>query len=201
MVAKHGMCGNGIRCLAKYLYEENFVNQKKFVIETLSGNKEIELITENKTVIGVKVDMGEVVADGEAEIELDGITFKGYKIFTGNPHFVCFRDNLSVQELEKYGLIIENYKYFPEKTNVEFVKILSLSRIQMLVWERGVGRTLACGTGACAVSAAANLYKSTNRELTVDLEGGKLRTIYNKVTNRITLIGNSEIVFKGEIEI
>ena len=138
MEVKHGMCGNGIRCLARYLYEEGFINKKKFVIETISGNKEIELIVENKTVIGVKVDMGEVVADGEEEIELDSITLKGYKMLTGNPHFVCFRESLYVQELEKYGSIIENYKYFPEKTNVEFVKILSFSRVQMLVWERGV---------------------------------------------------------------
>ena len=138
MAVKHGMCGNGIRCLAKYLYEQHFVIEKKFEIETISGNKLIELIVENKTVIGVIVDMGEVETDGELEIKTESTTFKGYKIFTGNLHFICFRNELSINELEKYGPIIENYKYFAEKTNVEFVKIINPSRIQMIVWERGV---------------------------------------------------------------
>lgn len=114
---------------------------------------------------------------------------------------MCFQNDLSIEELEKYGPMIENYKYFPEKTNVEFVKVWNSNRIQMLVWERGVGRTLACGTGACASSVASYLYKSTNNELNVDLEGGKLRTLYHKNTKRITLIGNSEFVFQGEINI
>ena len=136
---KHGMCGNGIRCLAKYLYEEKLMNKSKFKIETISGNKEIELIVENKTVIGVKVDMGEVVSHSSVlKIELDNAIFEGYSISIGNPHFVCFKNDLSIPELEKYGPMIENYKYFPDKTNVEFVKILSFNRIQMLVWERGV---------------------------------------------------------------
>ena len=139
MVQKHGMCGNGIRCLAKYLYEEKFINSLKFNIETLSGNKEIELIVENKTVIGVKVDMGTVEIDSEElEINLENVNFKGYKVSVGNPHFVCFKNDLSISELEKYGPIIENYKYFPEKINVEFVKKINNNRIKMLVWERGV---------------------------------------------------------------
>ena len=139
MEAKHGMCGNGIRCLAKYLYEQNLIKENSFIIETLSGNKPIELTVENKTVIGVKVDMGEVISESEVlEIFLENKNFKGYKVFAGNPHFVCFIDNLSVQELEKYGPIIEHYKYFTQTTNVEFVKILNSSRIKMLVWERGV---------------------------------------------------------------
>lgn len=125
----------------------------------------------------------------------------GYKISVGNPHFVCFVDDLSLEKLEKYGPILENYKYFPDKTNVEFVKIISQNKIQMLVWERGVGRTLSCGTGACASTVASYLYKSTNCELTVDLEGGKLKTIYDKEKNKITLVGNSEFVFKGQINI
>lgn len=196
-----GMCGNGIRCLAKYLYEKNLCSQTKFVIETLSGNKEVELIVENKTVIGVKVDMGEASLGESLQINIDGKIFNGYKVDVGNPHFVCFMNELSIQELEKYGSIIENYKYFPEKTNVEFVKVLNLSRIEMLVWERGVGRTSSCGTGACASAVASCEFKSTNTELIVDLEGGKLRTIYNKENKKINLIGNCEFVYEGKINL
>lgn len=142
MVVKLGMCGNGIRCLAKYLYEQQLTTEKKFFIETLSGNKEIELIVENKTVIGVKVDMGEVLAEEKLEVEINDMIFEGYKISVGNPHFVCFTNELSVDYLEQYGPIIENHKFFPDKTNVEFVKIINYSRIQMLVWERGVRKNI-----------------------------------------------------------
>ena len=104
-------------------------------------------------------------------------------------------------DLEMVGPIIENYKYFPNKTNVEFVQILDKKRIKILVWERGVGRTLSCGTGTCAASVISYLNKSTNNELSVELEGGKLKTIYNNEENRIKLIGNAEIVFEGKINI
>ena len=196
-----GMCGNGIRCLARYLYEEGLVNNSKFEIETLSGNKAIELVLENKTVIGIKVDMGETVAEEKLDVDIDGKIFTGYKIYTGNPHFVCFINDLSIEELEKYGPKIETYKFFPDKTNVEFVKVVNQSRIKMLVWERGVGRTFSCGTGACAASVASNLYQFTESELTVELEGGNLKTIYNKESSKIVLIGNAEIVYKGKVEI
>lgn len=201
MVVKHGMCGNGIRCLAKYLYEENLCEETKFFIETISGNKEIELVVENKTVINVKVDMGEVFNIDELKIKIENKEILGYTINVGNPHFVCFVKELNVEELEKYGPLIENYKFFVDRTNVEFVKVLNPSRIQVLVWERGVGRTLSCGTGACAASTISNIYKSTNSELTVDLEGGKLKTIYNKENKKIILIGNCEKVYRGKINL
>ena len=125
--------------------------------------------------------------------------FEVLKFWFGNPHFVCFNNELSIEELEKYGPILEKSKYFPDSANIEFVKILGKNRIKILVWERGVGRTLSCGTGACASSVASIIHKSTNSELIVDLEGGKLKTIYNNITNKIFLIGNSEFVYKGEM--
>lgn len=211
------MCGNGIRCLAKYLFENELIDKTEFEIETYAGIKKIELIVENKKVIGVKVDMGKpifeynripVIFPNILNKELENIKIqinkKIYEVFVismGNPHAVCFVDNLEEIELEELGPIIENYRYFPNKTNVEFVQILDRNRIKILVWERGVGRTLSCGTGTCAASVIANLKKSTNDELTVELEGGILKTVYNKEENIIKLIGNAEKVFEGKIDI
>lgn len=152
------MCGNGIRCLAKYIYEKGLCDKKtdskKMCIETLAGEKEIELIVENKTVIGVKVDMGNPVFEyskipvifpnviekklQSTKIEIDKKVYEIFAVSMGNPHAVCFVENLEEIELEKIGPIIEKYKYFPNKTNVEFVQIMGKNRIKVLVWERGV---------------------------------------------------------------
>lgn len=126
---------------------------------------------------------------------------RGTEFLFGNPHFVCFREKLDLEELEYYGRKIETYKIFPDNTNVEFVKILDKNRIQVIVWERGVGRTLSCGTGACASSLASIIYQSTNSELIVELEGGKLRTSYDKDTEEISLNGNCEFVYQGKINL
>ena len=211
------MCGNGIRCLAKYIYDNGFIKERNFQIETLAGLKDIELIVENKTVIGIKVDIGNPIFEynkipvifpnvmnkeiKNIRIDIDKNTYELFVISMGNPHAVCFVDNLDKINLEKIGAIVENYKYFPNKTNVEFVQILDKKRIKLVVWERGVGRTLSCGTGACAASVISYLNKFTNNELTVELEGGKLKTIYNKEENRIKLIGNADLVFEGKINI
>lgn len=211
------MCGNGIRCLAKYIYDSNLINEKKFEIETLAGIKEVEVIVENNTVIGIKVNMGKPIFEynkipvifpniinkeiENIKIDIEKNSYELFVISMGNPHAICFVDNLDAIDLEKIGPIIENYKYFPNKTNVEFVQILDKKRIKLLVWERGVGRTLSCGTGTCAASVISYLNKSTNNELTVELEGGKLKTVYNKEENKITLIGNAELVFEGKINV
>lgn len=209
------MCGNGIRALAKYAYEEGITDKKEFLIETLAGNKFVELIIENKTVIGVKVEIGNpifeynkipVIFPNIIDKELESVKInyfnKEYEFFPismGNPHAVCFVEKLEEVNLEEIGPVVENYKYFPKKTNVEFVEVINKSKVKVLVWERGVGRTLSCGTGACAVSCISNLKKSTNSELTVELEGGILKTIFNGES--IKLIGNAEVVFKGNVDI
>jgi diaminopimelate epimerase len=209
------MCGNGIRCLAKYLYEKELVKKINLKIETLAGIKEINLIVENKTVIGVKVDMGKAVFEyskipvifpnvvhkeiEKLEIKIDNECFIGYPISIGNPHFVCFVDNLENLDIKKIGPIIENYKYFPNRTNVEFVEIKNNKNIKMKVWERGVGETLGCGTGACASAVISYLKNKTNNEVIVELLGGKLKVIYLKNDKKILLIGDSYFIFDGEI--
>lgn len=203
------MCGNGIRCFAKYIYEKGLINKKEFEIETLAGIKKIELDVEGSTVIQVIVGMGKPEFDfekipvisllDEKKEKLNIDDYEVYPVSMGNPHAVCFVENLDKINIKEIGEKIENYKYFPNKTNVEFVQIINENTIKVRVWERGVGETLACGTGACAASIIANKYKSTNCELTVDLLGGKLRT--NCENEEIKLIGPAEFVFEGKIEI
>ena len=206
-----GMCCNGIRCLAKYLYEEELVSVKNFEIETLSGIKKIELTIEGKTVTYIKVDMGEPIFEynkipvifpnvnqkeiKHLDIEVNDKKYVGFPISMGNPHCVIFEEDLDKINLEKEGSIIENYKYFTNKTNVEFVKIITKNRIKVLVWERGVGRTLGCGTGACAAAVMSILNKSTKNELNVEFEGGNVKINYNKNNNKVMLIGSAEKVF------
>lgn len=203
------MCGNGIRCFAKYVYEKGLIHKKEFQIETLAGIKNIELDVEGSTVIQVTVDMGKAIFDFEKipvislldqnKEKLNIDSYEIYPISMGNPHAVCFVENLDEINIKEVGEKIENYKYFPNKTNVEFVQIINKDRIKVRVWERGVGETLACGTGACAASIISNKYQSTNCELTVDLLGGKLKTLYQN--EEIKLIGPAEFVFEGKIEI
>ena len=209
------MCGNGIRCLAKYLYEREIVKKQNMSIETLAGIKKVKLTVENKTVIGVNVDMGKPVFEYSKipvifpnivrkELESLEIEFKNKKIYVfpisiGNPHAVCFVKNVNALNIEIFGKKIENYKYFPNKTNVEFVEIVNSKTIKMRVWERGVGETLSCGTGACAAAVVAYLKKFTNGEITVELLGGKVKVLYIEKENRVNLIGDSSFVFEGKI--
>lgn len=210
------MCGNGIRCFAKYLYEKKIVKDSEFVVETLSGIKKVKLEIEGNTVVLVEVDMGEpsfnfneigVYYENNAIDTYNEENFKGIQIneFTvfpismGNPHCVCFVDNVDEIDIEKAGKLIENYKYFSNKTNVEFVEIKNNSTIKVRVWERGVGETLACGTGACSSAVISNLYKSTESEMIVELRGGNLKVKYTE--GRVLLQGSAEFVYEGEMNI
>lgn len=200
------MCGNGIRCFAKYVYEKRLTDKEEFTIETLAGVKNVKLQIEGQTVVSVEVHMGEAIFELEkipviylennysGKIYIENIEI--YPVSIGNPHAVCFVDNIDKINIEKYGKLIEDYKYFPNKTNVEFVQIIDDEHIKVRVWERGVGETLSCGTGACAAAVISNKYKSTKSELTVDLLGGKLKISYNDI---IKLKGTAEIVFEGSI--
>ncbi len=195
------MCGNGIRCFAKYVFEKEKIDKTEFLIETDSGVKRVELELENKKVISVTVNMGEAELDHlKYIIEIEEKQYQVYPISMGNPHAVCFVNNLDDFEVSKIGPILENYKYFPNKTNVEFVEIVDRKNIKLRVWERGVGETNSCGTGACAGSMIAIYEKYTDSEVTVDLRGGKLQTFYDKFNHTIKLKGPAEFVFEGNIE-
>lgn len=200
------MCGNGIRCLGKYIYEKGLIEKEVIKIETLAGIKKLDLQVEGNTVVNVKVNMEKPVFDFDKipvfnknrnkSILIDKIEV--YPVSFGNPHAICFVNDLNLLEIEKYGKLIENSKYFPYKTNVEFVKIENSSKIKVRVWERGVGETLSCGTGACAAAVISKMYKYTNDELIVDLKGGFLKV---NIKNEIELSGKSEFVFDGKIKL
>ena len=169
------MCGNGIRCFAKYVYDKGFVKSKKFSVMTLAGVI-IPEIQEDGT---VKVDMGIPILEdakipfkGEKTIKIQDKTFDITPVSMGNPHCVIFTDNDTMQMAKKYGPDIEIHQYFPEKTNTEFAKIISKDEIELTVYERGCGITLACGTGACATTVAAVLNNLTEEKVKVKLPGG-----------------------------
>ena len=169
------MCGNGIRCFAKYVYDKGFVKSKKFSVMTLAGVI-IPGIQEDDT---VKVDMGIPILEdakipfkGEKTIKIQDKTFDITPVSMGNPHCVIFTDNDTMQMAKKYGPDIEIHQYFPEKTNTEFAKIISKDEIELTVYERGCGITLACGTGACATTVAAVLNNLTEEKVKVKLPGG-----------------------------
>ena len=213
-----GMCGNGIRCFARLMYEKGFVNKDKMKIETLAGIKEVECNTQNEKVMSVKVNMGKPQMDinrlpiyiprnykyhpnkcklmfkvGDREVE-------GIFLSVGNPHTVIEYKEITDNQVTKYGRIVENYKYFPQKTNVEFVEIIDRRNIIMKVWERGAGRTLACGTGAVASSYAMYKEEKVDNEVNVKLDGGDLK-IYISENEEVYMEGNALKVFEGEIDL
>lgn len=202
------MCGNGIRCFAKYVYEKELINKQEFSIETMAGEKRVYLEVEGNTVLSISIDMGKPIWEFEkipvnyiTEDEEKGIKigeFTGYPVSMGNPHLVIFVDDVDDFDVKRYGSILEDYKYFFNKINIEFVEIINDKYIKVRVWERGVGETLACGTGACAAACVSHKQKSTASELTVDLLGGKLKI--NCLEN-IFMTGPAEFVFDGKINI
>ena len=213
------MCGNGIRCVGKYVYDKGLTDKTTLKIETLAGIKILDLNVEDGKVKTVKVDMGEPILDYKLIPAKDGKVYKSkegikfYKvnidiegnlkeltcISMGNPHGVDFANNIEKLKVEKYGPIIEVDNHFPNKVNVEFIEIIDKNNIKMRVWERGAGETLACGTGACASVVASFLNGYTNRNVTVELLGGKLEIEWNKEDNHIYMTGPAKTVFEGEI--
>ncbi len=207
------MCGNGIRCFAKYLYDQKIIEKKKMTVETLAGIIIPEIITdENDQVLAVEVDMGEPILKGEMiptvfqteqvvnqPIKIGGREFYITAVSMGNPHCVVFTDDLTDENLQKWGPMIERSEYFPKKTNVEFVKVLNEHEAQMRVWERGAAVTLACGTGACATLTAGILNKKFNKEITLHLDGGDLLLRFND-NGHVFMRGPAKTVFEGWIE-
>ena len=214
------MCGNGIRCVGKYVYDKGLTDKTTLKIETLAGIKVLNLNVEDGKVKTVKVDMGEPILDyklipakdGKVYKSKDGIKF--YKVniniegdlkeltcvSMGNPHGIDFANNIEKLKIEKFGPIIEVDEHFPNKVNAEFIEILDKHNIKMRVWERGAGETLACGTGACASVVASFLNGYTERNVTVELLGGKLEIEWNKEDNHVYMTGPAETVFEGEFD-
>jgi diaminopimelate epimerase len=202
------MCGNGIRCFAKYCYENKIAQKNELVVETLAGNKRTWLTVENGVVISVMVDMGEPVLErskipmlGEGtcvneELQVNGEAYKVTCLSVGNPHCVVFVNAVDDFPVERVGPKIENHKVFPKRTNVEFAQVLGENEVKVRVWERGCGETLACGTGACATVVAGNLLKRLGGKVRVHLLGGKLDVEY---AERLFLNGAAEKVFEGTL--
>ncbi len=208
------MCGNGIRCVAKYVYDHKHTDKTEITVETGAGVKTLQLTVEKNKVTFVRVDMGEpiltpseipVVADGERvvdePIDVDGKTWRMTCVSMGNPHAVVFVDDVAHFELEKYGPLFENHVRFPKRTNTEFVQIVSRNEAIMRVWERGSAETWACGTGTCATVMACILNGLTDNEVLVHLRGGDLRIAYDAKSNHVFMTGPATEVFEGEIHL
>ncbi|MBI5078433.1 diaminopimelate epimerase, partial [Candidatus Saganbacteria bacterium] len=168
------MCGNGIRCFARYVYEADQLKEEILSVETLAGTILPAIILENNKIVAIEVDMGVPQEIGNWKLEIGNWKLEIHEISMGNPHAVIFSNDLSGINLAEIGPQIENHPHFPNRTNVEFVKVLNEKEIEVMVWERGAGETLACGTGACAAAAAAHLAWKTGRRVLVNLPGGKL---------------------------
>lgn len=204
------MCGNAIRALALYIQMKKISDKSQLNIETLSGIVSAEILDEKN----VKVDMGTPISN----LEKIGVTLSGSNInreiilskdfrmnFTfismGNPHAVTFVDNVDLVDIETLGSQIENHEIFTNKTNVEFIEIISKSEIKMRVWERGAGETLSCGSGACAAAVSAIFNKLTNSSMTIQVRGGQLMAHWDETLKKIHLQGPAEWVFEGSFNI
>ncbi|MBQ9658900.1 MAG: diaminopimelate epimerase [Clostridia bacterium] len=208
------MCGNGIRCVGKFVYDKGLTNKETLKIETLAGIKILKLNIKDGKVDTVRVDMGEpilipneipVISNEDIvkdlPIDIYDKSFKFTCVSMGNPHAVTFiKENVQEYDVSKYGKEIEVNKAFPKKTNVEFINVIDKKNIKMRVWERGAGETLACGTGACASTVAAILNGYTDNTVNVELRGGILQIEWNKEDNHVYMTGSATNVFEGYIE-
>ncbi|MCI9009777.1 MAG: diaminopimelate epimerase [Clostridia bacterium] len=208
------MCGNGIRCVGKFLYEIKGIQKEVLTVETLSGIKTLYIDAQDGKVRSVTVDMGAAELTPEripakfsgktaidVPLEVNGITEQVTCVSMGNPHCVIFGGDPYLLDLETIGPMYENHTVFPESVNTEFVRVLKRNEIQMRVWERGSGETWACGTGACAAAVASvlNGYCGKNEEILVHLRGGDLTVKYTDET--VFMTGGAEFAFTGEVEI
>ena len=208
------MCGNGIRCVGKYVYDYGLTDKTSLSVETLGGIKHLFLEVDDGKVSLVKVDMGPAILEPEkipvtAEgsrvvdepLQVDGKTFRMTCVSMGNPHAVIYVDDVQGMDLEKTGPSFENHERFPNRINTEFAHVLDRNTVEMRVWERGSGETLACGTGACAVAVASILNGYTEDQVTVRLLGGDLKIEWDREANKVYMTGPAEVVFDGEIRL
>lgn len=215
------MCGNGIRCVAKYVYDHGLTNKTEITVDTQAGIKTLQLTVCDGKVSKVRVDMGEPVLIpqeipvkasvlGLADDRREAIVAQPFTVANssyditcvsmGNPHCITFIDeDVRSFPLEAIGALFEKHELFPEGVNTEFVNIIDKEHLRMRVWERGSGETLACGTGACAVAVASYLNEFTGRKVDVELMGGHLEIVYDAATNHVFMTGPATEVFSGEI--
>ncbi|KAA1191177.1 MULTISPECIES: diaminopimelate epimerase [unclassified Paenibacillus] len=208
-------CGNAIRCVSKYVYDHGLVNSEQIVIETIgAGEQKVTLNVKDGVVETVTVDMGEPVLSGlqipvaiDAEpvlserIESDGTEFKFTAVSMGNPHCVIYVEDAVSFDLATWGPKLEVHPLFPRKVNVEFATVLDRGRVDMRVWERGAGPTLACGTGACATLVSSVLNGLTDRAAWISLKGGDLFIEWNEEDNHVYMTGPAEVAFTGSVAI
>ena len=212
------MCGNGIRCVAKFVYDKGLTEKTALSIISFGRIRYLDLTVQDGEVSTVRVNMGAPIlkaADipvvslkGEnedsvigEEIEVDGRIYQMTCVSMGNPHAVVFVDEVSTLPLEKIGPLFEGHERFPRRVNTEFVKIIDEENVEMRVWERGTGETLACGTGACATAVACVLNGLTKEQITVKLLGGNLQIRWDQKSNLVYMTGSADTVFEGEIDV
>lgn len=208
------MCGNGIRCVAKYVYDYGLTDKTQISVETLGGIKYLDLTVKDGKVVLVKVDMGKpelksdlipIISENEKvidePIEVDGQVYHMTGVSMGNPHTVIYVDDVKNLDLEKIGPKFENHERFPKRINTEFVHCIDRNTVEMRVWERGSGETLACGTGACAVAVASILNNLTDTRVTVKLLGGDLQIEWDREKDHVFMTGPAKVVFDGVIDI
>jgi diaminopimelate epimerase len=205
------MCGNGIRCVAKYIYDHGLVRKSPLTVETGRGVLTLELEFSGGAVRQVRVDMGEPILQAdripttlagdpprEVSLEVGGQTLRVSCVSMGNPHCVTFVDAITDAQVLGLGPQVERHSAFPRRVNVEFVRVNRPDDVTVRVWERGSGETLACGTGACAVAVAGHLTGRTQRRITAHLPGGDLQLYWSEVDNRVYMTGPAVEVFSGE---
>lgn len=212
--SRGAMCGNGIRCVAKYVYDYGLTDKTDITIDTQSGVRHLKLTVEDGRVQLVRVDMGlpelnagqiPIVSEHpqviDEPIEVEGVTYRMTGVSMGNPHAVVYLDDVKGLEIGKVGPSFEHHPCFPDRVNVEFVHVLDEHTIEMRVWERGAGETLACGTGACAAAVASilNGYVRGDEEVTVHLLGGTLQILWDRKKDTVFMTGPAVAVFDGEI--
>lgn len=212
------MCGNGIRCVAKYVYDYGLTDKTSITVESFGAVKYLDLtLGTDGTVSTVRVNMGApiltasevpVLSDNEQvvdeEITVNGQTYRMTCVSMGNPHAVVFVDDIDDMkkfEIEKIGTYFENHERFPERINTEFVKVIDKNTVQMRVWERGTGETLACGTGCCATTAACVLNGRTDTKVNVKVLGGEILCEWDREENLVYMTGAAATVFEGSVEV
>lgn len=209
------MCGNGVRCIAKYVYDHGMTDKKTITLETRGGIKVLNLtLGEDGLVSQVEVDMGKPILKPELipvalpgdivisePVEVNGRSYDITCVSMGNPHAVVFVKDTDTIDIEKLGPSFEKHPVFPDRVNTEFVQVINEHTIKMRVWERGAGETLACGTGACASVVACFLNGMTEDTVLVHLRGGDLKIHYNHDENRVMMTGPAVTVFQGEIQV
>ena len=208
------MCGNGIRCVGKFVYDKGLTKKETITVETLAGIKTLVMTAKNGKIETARVDMGEPILEPEKipvisnenpvknlKLEVENKDFTFTCVSMGNPHAVTFiKEDVNKFDICKYGAKLEVNKAFPKKANIEFLNVIDDKTLNMRVWERGAGETLACGTGACAVTVSAILNGYTKRAITVHLLGGDLKIEWNKNDNHVYMTGPATTVFEGKID-